>query len=705
MTDRLSLDRWPDVEAGRGPACQALLTWADDPDAERLCLVGGPAGAGKSHLLAWFISGGVRVNAMVPGEGLRLAEAVWGLSGQLGYSGGSVADLLRNVTQDERPLLIAVADVHRLDDRGRAPGTLLMSEVLEPLLELPWVRVVAEVRDPSTSGFTRPARVIDLGDPAMTDESEYTRWYTELAGDSPSVPVGRVFPHPLYGRLAASSPDGLPEGRGFPAAWWESLGAPARGAMRTLALARGWMGVATWRLLHARLHPEDPNAADAVDRAAARLTRRAVEYRLSHPRLIALARREDDSGERLPAPERAFEVLLGLVPRDRNGRPDWEHAPRYILNHILAHAPEPRMVGGLISDPGFLVHAEAGAITRALEDSKVPTPPSLRAAWYPAAPTLYGGSYDSPHTEGQRAAILHTTALANAPRLAELLAPAARKSGFAAKWSLPRRSLPVLDGPMPEAGWPGAISALANAAEGTVIAADTLGQLRTLSTANGAVVGRTVNTPVTGASGLARLGDDAFVLLDSAGSLRGVGPVPPAFQAALAHHNSPGSGTRAVCLGGDPRGRTLAVGDAAGTVHLYEAEGEEPVRITARMSEVPLTAVGCLRLDNGNDLVLVGSADCHLSVWAPPKPPLDGAFMMDGSPPTAIALAETRVGVVYATAWTHRVVSVARVEYGSTRKIHAPHDIVALTLTPDGLVIAAGYDGITCWQCDLDALP
>lgn len=61
--------------------------------------------------------------------------------------------------------------------------------------------------------------------------------------------------------------------------------------------------------------------------------------------------------------------------------------------------------------------------------------------------------------------------------------------------------------------------------------------------------------------------------------------------------------------------------------------------------------------------------------------------------------------MVYATAWTHRVIPVARVESGSTRRIHVPHDILALTLTPDGLLIAAGYDGITCWRCDLDALP
>jgi hypothetical protein len=702
VTDRLSLERWPELGAGRSPAGQALLDWAADPDAERLCLVGGAAGAGKSHLLAWFASGPVRVHAMVPGEGLRLAEAVWTLSGQLTYGGGSVVDLLRSVARDERPLLIAVADVHRLDDSGRAPGTMLVTDVLEPLLDLPWVRVLAEVRAPASSPFTRPARVVDLDDPALTDEAGYTDWYRGPAGGTPAVPAGRAYPNPVLGRLAASLPTPLADDADICAAWWASLGAPVRGAMRTLALARGWMGIATWRLLHARLHPDDPGAAAAVDAAAARLTPERVEHRLPLPRLVALARRPDGSGELLPDPRKVFEILLDLVPRDRGGRPDWEHAPSYVLHHVLAHAPEPRAVGRLISDPGFLVHADAGAVTRALEDPKVPAPPSLRAAWYPAAPILYGDTFDAPRTEGQRAAVLHTTALANAPRLAELLAPAARHGGFLARWSLPRRSLPVLDGSAPKAHWPGAVAALAEGPDGTLLAADPLGQLRTLGTADGAVLGRTVNTAVTGCSGLVRLADDAFVLRDPSGALRPVGPVGPALREALARHNTPDGRARALCLGGDPAGRSLVVADATGTAYLYDADGGEPAG--ERVCEVPPTAAGALRLRNGADVVLVGSADCHLTIWAPPKPPLDSPYLTGGSPATAIGLAETRVGVVYAVAWRHHVISVGRLETGSSRNVHVPHDVAALTLAADGTLVAAGYDGITCWQCDLDAL-
>ncbi|PWI41610.1 hypothetical protein [Streptomyces sp. ICBB 8177] len=699
MTEKLSTDRPDEVGAGREPAGRALLDWVRDPDAERLCLVTGRAGAGKSHLLAWLL-GTVRLDAMVPGEGLRLAEAVWGLSGQLCYDGWSVADLLRGAARDERPLCVVVADAHKLDTGGRAPGTLLLTEVLAPLLQLPWVRVLAEFRDPADSPFTLPARVVDLDDPAMTDETEYARWYGQLAAGAPSVPVGEVFPHPVLGQLAAALPDGLPEGGDIPAVWWENLSEPVREALRTLAVARGWMGVATWRLLHARLHPQEPRAAEAVDEAAARLTRRVTDYRLPLPRLLSLARREDGPDERIPDPRRVFEILLGLVPRDRGGRPDWQRAPRYVLDHILAHAPEPRAAGELISDPGFLVHADAGAISRALEDPRVPTPPSLRAAWYPAAPILYGEAYDAPRTEGARAAVLHATALANAPRLAGLLEPAARAGGFVTRWSLPRRVVPVPGGPATRPAWPGAVTALAGGAGGTVVAADPLGQLRTLSTADGAVTGRTVNTPVTGAAGLARLADDAFVLLDATGSALTVGPADPATWAVAAGR---AEDSEAVCLGGDPDGRAVAVGHADGTVRLYDAAGRESA--AARVSRVPLTAVGVLRPRDEADVALVAGADGHLTVWAPPKPPLDQAFWMEGSPATAISLAETPVGAVYAVAWTHRVITVGRLEYGSARKLHVPHDVAAVTLAPDGTLVAAGYDGITCWECDLEALP
>ncbi len=195
---------------------------------------------------------------------------------------------------------------------------------------------------------------------------------------------------PTSAELAAQLPQAPADGVDVCTAWWRTRAPDVRGALRTLALARGWMGRDTWRSLHSRLCPDDPGAAAVVDRAAAEFPG-AVEHRLALPRLAALARREDDDpGERHPDGDRVFEILTGLVPPAPDGRPDWGHAPDYVPAHLLAHAPDTRAVATLLSDPGFLVHAAPEAVTRVLEDRRTVTPPSLRAAWYPAAPVLPG---------------------------------------------------------------------------------------------------------------------------------------------------------------------------------------------------------------------------------------------------------------------------------------------------------------------------
>ena len=158
MTEPLPLDDWPALEAGRGPAGRALLDWAADPDAERLCLVTGSAGAGKSALLAWFteartVHGNATVHALVPCEGLGFGPAVWILRHQLHYGGGSAAGLLRRAAADRRPMLIVLADLHLLDSGGPRPGSLLVPEVIEPsnVTDGVWPFTQANVAEPSSA--------------------------------------------------------------------------------------------------------------------------------------------------------------------------------------------------------------------------------------------------------------------------------------------------------------------------------------------------------------------------------------------------------------------------------------------------------------------------------------------------------------------------------------------------------------------------
>ncbi|MBV9025653.1 MAG: hypothetical protein JO362_18105 [Streptomycetaceae bacterium] len=741
MNNALPADDRPPLEAGRAPAGWALLEWAADTDAERVCLVGGSAGMGKSHLIAWFACGATghaaghtsghatghaadQVNALVPAAGASLAPLVWELSFQLGYGPASVSDLIIHVTADKRPLLIAIPDLHQVSTRGRWPGSLLVTEVLEPLLALPWVRVIAEVRDLTSSGFDFPVRTIDLDDPAMTDEEEYAAWYTRLTGGSPTVPAAEVFPHPVLGRLAAgltsdqgiARPDTRPDTRtSICAAWWSRLEPAARSALRTLAWARGEMGIATWRLLHAGLHPSDSEAAAraAVDAAAAQLAPQVQEFKLPLPQLIQIARRESEAIDEHSTPQVLFASLLDLVPKSTRGQLDWEHAPRYVLDHIIGHAPDARSLSHLMSDPGFLIHGSPAAITQALDDPKVKTPPTLRSTWYPAAPILDRGLPDAE----KRASVLHAVALSSAPRLAELLAPMAEKASAVARWSFLRHTSLIPNNGGTDAHWPGAIGALSPGTSSTphptqVIAADPIGQLHIINAADGTISGRAVNTPANGATGISPLADGGIVVLGDDGVLHLVGGAEqPQTADILAPFNAvdPADRVNATCVGSDPQAGLLVVGDMTGNAHLFafsqsaldrSALGQAPFSRVERLADAPLTGVCCLRVGNGVTMVVAAATDGTIRLWDCDRAPLPRPLTRRESVPKALALTETATGPVMAVAWADRVVHLLRPGLGNRITIYPHHDVSALALTRDGMLIAAGNEGITGWQYD-----
>ncbi|WP_228473060.1 hypothetical protein [Streptomyces cyaneochromogenes] len=164
---------WPPLDDEKRAAGRQLLGWAADGSGarRRLCLVRGAEGSGKSHLLAWFLAGSTgqprtTVHATVLAEGLTADTFAWDLGRQLGYGPLSPARLLDRVSQDERPLLLLVPDLHRsgavpADLPAAAPATLV-ADLLEPLLSLPHLRAAVEIGD---SGLLPAdgAEIIDLG--------------------------------------------------------------------------------------------------------------------------------------------------------------------------------------------------------------------------------------------------------------------------------------------------------------------------------------------------------------------------------------------------------------------------------------------------------------------------------------------------------------------------------------------------------------
>ncbi|MGW6909023.1 WD40 repeat domain-containing protein [Streptomyces sp. NPDC054940] len=224
---------WPPLDAEKQAPGRQLLAWAADGSGARprLCLVRGAEGSGKSHLLAWFLAGsgsgsgsGATVHATLLTEGLTAQTCAWELGRQLGYGPLSPSRLLDRVSQDERPLLLLVADLHRAgagpaDLPAAAPATLV-TELLEPLLELPHLRAAVEIGD---SGLLPPggadgAEIIDLV--GGGHESPAKSSFAELVATVPRTPDGRPdwsqAPAPVHRHIvdAALRADADGEGEG-----------------------------------------------------------------------------------------------------------------------------------------------------------------------------------------------------------------------------------------------------------------------------------------------------------------------------------------------------------------------------------------------------------------------------------------------------------------------------------------------------------
>ncbi|MET9792206.1 hypothetical protein [Streptomyces canus] len=190
---------WPPLDDDKRAFGQRLLDWAADDTGvgPQLFLVRGAEGSGKSHLLAWFLAGAsghprTTVHATVLAAGLTAETFAWSLGRQLGYGPLSPARLLDRVSQDERPLLILVPDLHRAGagpaDLPSASPETLVAELLEPLLALPHLRAAVEV---GTSGLlaTDGVEVVDLGE--ADGQGTEPASYAELVAAVPRTADGR----------------------------------------------------------------------------------------------------------------------------------------------------------------------------------------------------------------------------------------------------------------------------------------------------------------------------------------------------------------------------------------------------------------------------------------------------------------------------------------------------------------------------------
>lgn len=574
---------WPPLDDHERAAGRQLLDWASDDSGAgpRLCLVRGAAGSGKSRLLAWFLAGSAghpatAVHATVLAEGLTAESFAWAAGRQLGYGPLAPARLLDRMSQDERPVLLLVPDLHRagagpVDLPAAAPATLV-AELLEPLLSLPHVRAVVEV------------------------------------GDSGLLPA------------------------------------------------------------------DDAETIDVGDGATAR----------------------PDTGRQ------SFANLVATVPHTADGRPDWALASTPVLRHVLDAALRAddggAAVRGLLSDPGFLVHGSVPALTAVLADERIPVPGQLRRVWRRAASGLTAQDDDSTG----RAAVLHAAAVDTDASLTEFLRPLARRHWWSAVWARP--DLPVT-----------ALALVPGAGRG-LLAADVTGRFRTYDVDTGAQTGV---HPASGAA-FVRPGAvvprdtrSALLLDDRADALLPWAPEDDPTAAIVLGHIAEHHGAQALAeqdarvtaLGSGPESPYTVVGDGSGALHLWSLTEYQDTPRSRPGHEGPVTAVACLHLaDQGLTLVFSAGLDGAVRLWETSAEPMPRPVQRRGSRPTALAAADTPVGPALAVAWSDGELHLWHVFSGRMRTLPLLHPCAALALTPEGLLVVGGPEGVYAVQVRLDEL-
>ncbi|WP_020138863.1 WD40 repeat domain-containing protein [Streptomyces sp. 351MFTsu5.1] len=400
----------------------------------------------------------------------------------------------------------------------------------------------------------------------------------------------------------------------------------------------------------------------------------------------------------------SYADLAAEVPRTADDRPDWSRAPapvrRRILDAALRADGQEAAVRGLLTDPGFLVHGSAAALTATLADERIPVPGRLREVWRRAAQELTAYHADS----AERAALLHAAAIGTDPDLAEYLRPLAAQHWWSAEWARPAPPVTAL--------------ALIPGEERQLMASDATGRLRTYD-----VQSRT-GAPLTASP---RLSDEpapspsvhplavrprslaprdarSALLLDGSDALLPLvtedEPTTAFALGRIAEHHGAAALTEEDALvtalgGGGGAGRPYAVvGDRGGSVHVWSLGEYQDVPRSHRVHEQPVTAAVCVDTADGLTLTFSAGADGSVRLWEISAEPMPVPVQQRPHRTTALAAADTSAGPVLAVAWTDGELHLWHVLSGGVRVLPWLRGCDALTLTPEGLLVIGDGAGL-----------
>ncbi|MFG2462549.1 hypothetical protein ACGFWE_36555 [Streptomyces sp. NPDC048523] len=414
--------------------------------------------------------------------------------------------------------------------------------------------------------------------------------------------------------------------------------------------------------------------------------------------------------------ETPYPELLAAVPHTSGGRPDWSRAPDQVRRHILDAAlragDQGAAVRDLLTDPGFLVHGSAAALTALLADERIPVPGRLREVWRRAAPELTAYHTDS----AERAALLHTAAVDTDPALAEYLQPLAERHWWTTAWARPGLAVSAL--------------ALVPGEERRVLATDAAGRSRTYEVDSGAPAG--AHGAVHGAVRGAVRGDAGFppsfvrpdsvaprdagsvLLLDRSGALLPLVPEDDPTAAFVLGHIAEHHGAAALAdeesqvsaLGnGGPQGPYAVVGDQGGTVHVWSLRDYQDTPRTCQVHEHPVTAATCVDTADGLTLTFSAASDGSVRLWeASSAEPMPVPVQQRRYRVTALGAADTPAGPVLAVAWSDGELHLWHVLSGTLRVLPLLRPCTALSLTPGGRLLVGDPEGLYAVQLRPDAL-
>ncbi|MEV6976321.1 hypothetical protein [Kitasatospora sp. NPDC093806] len=620
----------------------------DDPRAPRLCVVGGQAGTGKTHLLTWLATAcsdpaapsRQRPDVALSLAGMTVDSATWTLAARLGVYARTLEELAAAMAAADRPRLLFLWDLNR-----SVEPEAIAEALVGRLLDVAGLRIVMESAgdSPAADG----AAVLSLDDPRWTDPERFASWYARAAAGS-SVGAERVYPNPGLALLAARIPPGNGDDTDLVAAWWAGVAETDRAAICALAAAVRPVTEEEWSVLAAPASVEKASAILPTD------SRAGGTWWLPPGPLRTLVAAEAEG------PLAAARAVAVTVPRSPDGAPDLTTLAPERRDLLLRQAVAARVAGDLLDDLTFLAHTDPLAVTAAF--AAVPDH-RYAPAWRAAGPSLFAEPSAAARREILRSRLSD-----------DETDTSAEATGWRVRWS---SWLTGADAPVVAAATGHGPFA------GRLLVADAAGDVHLVELDSGRGT----------AAGLERLPGVQALSCSPGGDVVALDEEHQAYVLDEAGEPAAVIPGRFTALASLP-----AAGDAAGQVHwLVPGEGGQE-----RLHDGPVTALGTAVLDAPSSSVLVvsGGADGRLRAWRPGLPPLGtDPSSGRGCAVTAVDLAVEEQGtgrVLLVTGWSDGLVRVGWAD-GESRSLEfrlgaPPVAVVAdgcarvVVVLPDGLV-------------------